>query len=106
MNLDTAEVDNLLAELDPTSRMYVAEVDLGLQAKSFLQSDLGRHFVGCAHQEIADAQARLERTSPWRRHRIQELQNRIWRAKFTLAWLRDLLLSGKSAESALEEPGE
>lgn len=100
---DQAEIQGLLDALDPTTRTLVAEVDLGEQAKEFTQSDLGRYLVGCAHQEIADSQAVLKRTLPWRRHRIQELQNRIWRAESLLLWLRDLIQSGQSASKSLEE---
>lgn len=92
-----------LASLDPTTRTLIAEVDLGLQAKDFLNGDLGRHLVGCLHQEVLIASEELEKVWPWRRRRIQELQNRIWRSKFMLSWLRDLILSGKSADGALKE---
>lgn len=100
---DQAEVQALLEALDPTTRTLVAEVDLGEQAKEFTSSDLGQYIIGCAHQEIFDAQALLKRTMPWRRHRIQELQNRIWRAESLLLWLRDLIAAGQSANKALEE---
>lgn len=96
------DLQDLIAQLDPVSKTLIAEVDLGLQAKDFLASDLGRHFVGCAQQEILDAQTELARVWPWRRNRIQMLQNRIWRAQFLLSWLRELLISGKSAENAIQ----
>jgi len=103
MDTPDNELSGLLDSLDPTTRTLVAEVDLGQQAKEFLASDLGRHLVGCLHQEVILSQEALARVLPWRRRRIQELQNRIWRAQFMLSWLRDLLVSSKSAESALQE---
>lgn len=96
-------IQELLATLDPTTRTLVAEVDLGEQAKEFLHSDLGQHLVGCLQQEIILAQEELARVWPWRKRRIQDLQNRIWRSQFMLSWLRDLILSGKSADGALNE---
>ena len=96
-------LQSILAALDPTTRTLVAEVDLGQQAKDFLHSELGRHLVGCLHQECILAQEELARVWPWRWRRIQVLQNRIWRAQFMLSWLRDLILSGKSADGALQE---
>lgn len=99
----TLELQELLDALDPQTRTLLAEADLGLQAQEFMRSDLGRHLVGCAHQEIAEAQAALSTVAPWRRRRITDLQNRIWRANFLLSWLRELLLSGKVAGNALEE---
>jgi hypothetical protein len=52
------------------------------------------------------AQDALSTTSPWRFLKVQELQNRIWRAKFILVWLGELLAGGKSAQSALNESDE
>jgi hypothetical protein len=103
--MDAADenLQELLATLDPTTRTLVAEVDLGLQARDFMNSELGRHLVGCLNQECILAQEELARVLPWRWRRIRELQNRIWRAQFMLSWLRDLILSGKAADGALKE---
>ena len=101
--IEDSALQELLERLDPTTRTLVAEVDLGVQAREFAESDLGRHFIGCALQEIAEAEKALSTVAPWRRRRIQDLQNRIWRATFLLSWLRELIVSAKSAESALGE---
>jgi hypothetical protein len=103
MNTSEEELQSILETLDPTTRTLVAEVDLGMQARDFLHSDLGRHLVGCLHQEVLLSQEELNKVWPWRRRRIQDLQNRIWRAQFMLSWLRDLILSGKAADGALQE---
>ncbi len=103
--MDVADEDlvHLLETLDPQTRTLVAEVDLGDQARDFMRSELGRHLVGCLQMEVADAQAQLNNTASWRRRKIQDLQNRVWRSKFMLAWLRDLILSGSAADGALKE---
>ena len=103
--MDAADdsLQEMLQALDPTTRTLVAEVDMGRQAREFISGDLGRHLVGCLNQEIILAQEELARVWPWRWRRIQALQNRIWRAQFILSWLRDLILSGKSADGALQE---
>ena len=103
MDLPDNELQGMLDALDPSTRTLLAEVDLGGQAAEFLSSDIGRHLVGCLKQEIVQAQDALSSTSPWRFLKVQELQNRIWRAKFMLVWLRELLVGGKSAQSALNE---
>lgn len=103
MDLPEGELQELLDALDPSTRTLLAEVDLGGQAAEFLRSDLGRHLIGCLKQEVALGQDALSSTSPWRFLKVQELQNRIWRAKFMLVWLRELLIGGKSAQSALNE---
>lgn len=103
--MDAADEDlqELLASLDPTTRTLVAEVDLGIQAMEFMRTEIGRHLVGCLNQEIILAQEELSNTFFLRVWKIQALQNQIWRAKFMLSWLRDLILSGKSADGALSE---
>lgn len=103
--MDTPDEDlqRLLATLDPTTRTLVAEVDLGEQAKEFVQSDLGRFMIGAAQQEISLAQEQLATVWSWRRRKIQDLQNRIWRSKFFLALLRELLVSGQAAQGAIAE---
>ena len=103
MDLPEGQLQELLDALDPSTRTLIAEVDLGSQANEFLRSDLGRHLVGCLKQEIVLAQDALSTTSPWRFLKVQELQNRIWRAKYMLVWLKELLAGGKSAQSALNE---
>ena len=103
--MDTPDEDlqELLSSHDPTTRTLVAEVDLGHQARDFMRSELGRHLVGCLQQEVILAQEELNKVLFWRVFRIKELQNQIWRAQFMLNWLRDLILSGKSADGALQE---
>ena len=59
--------------------------------------------IGAAHQEIILAQQQLARVLPWRRRKIQELQNRIWRSEFFLSLLRELLVSGRAAKGLIEE---
>ena len=96
----------LLDSLDPSTRTLIAEVDLGRQVPDFLRSDIGRYLVGCAQYEYAEAMEGLERTSPWRRRRIRDLQNQAWRARSFMEWLRGLVIAGKSAENALVEREE
>jgi hypothetical protein len=43
------------------------------------------------------------RVWPWRRRRIEQLQNQLWRARSFKGWLAELVNSGKQAEEQLEE---
>jgi hypothetical protein len=83
--------------------LLMAEAVLGRDAEEFLNTELGRYMLGRCEQEIQEAQDELSRVSSWRRRRIQELQNRVWRAKSVKEWLAELIANGKSAEAALEE---
>jgi hypothetical protein len=83
--------------------LLMAEAVLGRDAEEFLNTELGRYILGRCEQEIAEAQDQLSRVSPWRRRRIQQLQNEVWRAQSMKAWLGELITNGRSAEASLEE---
>lgn len=100
------ELQEMLDELDPESRTLFVEATLGREAIEFFRSDMGRYMVGCAQQEYAIASAKLKKVAWWRKRRIQELQNEIWRAEQFMVWLRDLIIRGKASELSLEEREE
>jgi hypothetical protein len=79
-----------------------AEAALGRDASEFLDSDIGRYIVGRCDQEIADAQEKLAVVSPWRRNRIKQLQNEIWRAQNLKGWVVQLVQAGLQAEAMLD----
>ena len=103
---EAEEFQKLIAALDPESRTMFAEAALGRDAQEFFASDIGRYLVGCAQQEYSAAMAKLKRVAWWRRRRIRQLQNEAWRAEQFMVWLRDLIVQGKAAESALEQRDE
>lgn len=82
--------------------VLMAEASLGLDAQDFLSSELGRFMVGRCDQEIAEASEKLATVSTWRRNRIQQLQNQIWRAQSLKGWLVELVISGRQAEALLD----
>jgi hypothetical protein len=84
-------------------RQLIAEAIMGKDAEEFLHSDLGKYLIGCAEQEAQDAMNELARVYPWRRKRIQTLQNQIWRAQSIQSWLAELIIRGNQAKQALEE---
>lgn len=99
-------IQEALAQMDVQTRTLIAEVDLGHQAKEFFASDLGKYILGCITQEIQEAQMAMDNLPFWQFWRFRQLQNRIWRARAVVAWLADLVRSGRSAENALAEAGE
>ncbi len=80
-----------------------AEAVLGKDAEEFLRTDLGRYLVGRASQEEQEAIDKLASVASWRRNRIRELQNEIWRARSVKGWLAEIVQTGKQAEMQLEE---
>jgi hypothetical protein len=83
--------------------LMMAEAILGRDAEEFCKSELGRFILGRCDSEIAEAQDKLYRVASWRRRRIQELQNEIWRAKSMKGWLVELIQNGRQAEAALDD---
>jgi len=76
---------------------------MGMEAEEFLKSDLGRYMVGRAKQEGEKAALELSRVSPWRRRRIQQLQNEIkWASSFN-EWLASLINSGRGAAATYDQ---
>jgi uncharacterized protein YbjT (DUF2867 family) len=81
----------------------LAEAILGRDAEEFLASELGRYLVGRAEQEEREAVEQLARVSSWRRRRIRELQDDIWRARSVRQWLAEMVSAGRAAEPLLEQ---
>lgn len=79
-----------------------AEAMIGRDAEDFIQSDIGRYIVGCAEQEAQEAMDQLKHVYPWRRRKITELQNKIWRAESIQSWIAELIIKGKQATQQLE----
>jgi hypothetical protein len=80
-----------------------AEAMLGKDAEEFLETDIGRYLIGRAEQESREAMDQLKKIYPWRRRKIQELQNRIWLAENVQGWIVELIISGRQALQTLDE---
>lgn len=85
------------------NKELLAEAMIGRDAEDFIQSDIGQYILGCAEQEAHEAMDQLKRVYPWRRRKITELQNKIWRAESMQSWLAELVIAGKQAVQQLEE---
>lgn len=83
-------------------REMLAEVYMGEEARRFIQSDLGQYIIGRVEIEEREALEKLASVSPWRRRRISDLQNQLWRVRSFNAWLNDLIVSGENARKVLE----
>lgn len=89
-------------EGDEDNRLLVAEGMLGSDAVEFVKSDLGRYLIGRATIDVREATDSLKKTWPWRKRRIQQLQNEIWRAEHFKGWLLQAITSGRTALSELD----
>jgi hypothetical protein len=88
-----------VSENDP----LVRHASFGREVELFLQSDIGDFLLKRAEEEIADAVTALKTVAPWRRRRIQQLQNTIAVAERFQLWLADAVADGHTAMQTLEE---
>lgn len=86
--------------------VLVAEAVLGRDAAEFLRGELWKYIDGRIEMEVTEAQDALALVSPWRRNRIRQLQNAIWRAREMRGWLNELVTSGDAAEALLSDTGQ
>lgn len=98
---EMAELHEIFTQ-NEDNRLLVAEGMLGQDAADFAKSDLGRYLIGRANIEIMEATDALKRTLPWRKRRIQQLQNDVWRAEHFKQWLLQAINSGRTALSELD----
>lgn len=74
----------------------------GKQVENFLTSEIGTYLLNKTKDEEQSATHQLAKVSPWRRRRIQQLQNQIWRAQQFQIWLADAIADGHQATRLLE----
>jgi hypothetical protein len=92
--------NNGLTEDETSDKLLLAEIYIGESAKAFVESEIGRYLIGRANEEIAAATETLTKVLPWRRKRINQLQNQIYRAKSIKQWLVECI---NSADVAFQE---
>ena len=74
-----------------------AEVLIGDDAKTFIESELGRTILGMAEQDVERALVVLDGADPADTKAMAIIQNRIWRARSFKAWLIELINNGEQA---------
>lgn len=91
---------------DASEQALHAEVQLGKEAEQFLRTDVGRYLVERAEEEEREALDKLATVAWWRRRRIQQLQDQVWRARSFQSWLSELIVNGRQAQDHLDTPPE
>lgn len=75
----------------------------GKQVEDFLTSDIGDYLLKCAERKEREAMEALKVVLPWRRRRIQQLQNEIRLASDVERWLGDAIAAGHAAMEQIKE---
>lgn len=81
------------AELDE----LIAEAEIGLQAKTFMETDLGKCLLGMADQDAEAARIAMEDVDPLDSKAIMKLQNKIALARNFKSYLIELFDRGEQA---------
>jgi len=88
---------------DQQIKELMAEFRLGLEARDFLKTDMGRYLIECALQARDEctrdfAEADIHNTAT-----MAELQRKAYAPKLFLKWLNEALNNGKAAEYRLKQ---
>lgn len=78
---------------------------LGEEAHRFLRSNVGRYLLARAREDIDEAKEALANVAPWRKRKIQELQNDIAVCRRVLGYIQEITNKGEAAYEQLQEEG-
>lgn len=84
-------------------RLLLAEVELGLDVRAFLGTDVGKLIAGRAEHDLVTARLELEAADPEDPKLIRSIQNRIAVARNVITWLEEAIGNGRQAEAVLHE---
>ena len=87
----------------PEQRLLLANVDIGLAIRQFLESEVGQYLTGRALEASEDAMDKLKVADPEDAKLVRKLQNEIMMADKFAQWLHDGKLSGEHAEHELHQ---
>ena len=87
--------------IDQEEETLFAIAAMGEEAHRFFHSDLGRYVTGAAKQDIQEIQEKLLTISPWRKRKIQHLQNQAKAAQLAISWLAEVITNGDDAHQQL-----
>lgn len=90
--------------VDRDVKKLLESAAIGEAARMFLESDLGKHIINRAAEEIDEAVFALVDIDPVRISDVARLQNEIKVARQSIFYLTDAISAGENALSTLEEP--
>jgi len=74
---------------------------IGMDAETFLGTNLGRKLVERAAAHADEATEKLKKCSPIDAAMIRDLQNEIWKAESFKDWIAEIIQEGWNAEQEL-----
>ena len=89
--------------IDDNERAMFVEAKMGEEVMMFLNSDPGRMVRSLIKGDVVAAREALTHVPPWRRRKIQALQNRVHQGTTILGYLSELIQRGESAYIQLHQ---
>jgi len=92
--------------VDDKERELFARAQLGVKAREFLETDLGRYLHGRAQKEVEQAQVdalECNAWSWWGRRKLLKLQHKAGIARSFLRWIVEAIQDGEFAYQELSE---
>ena len=83
--------------LEDVEKLLMIEAAMGNDVLNFLNTEAGRIIRFQIKSDVRDSHEKLARVSPWRRRKIQELQNRIAIGESFLGYLAEMVARGEHA---------
>jgi hypothetical protein len=80
----------------------IKKAQLGIEAQTFIESNLGRYVVERAERQIDEANMSLSQADPFDPAQIAHLQNKIAVARAAVQWIAEAVNEGYAAERTIE----
>lgn len=84
----------------------LAAVEIGIEAESFLSTNIGKFLTDRAEAELHEALNALKDVDASKPDEVRKLQNQAWRAESVQKWLAEVIQSGWNAEEMLKAGDE
>lgn len=98
----TDSVDELTEDmLDAEDIALFKQIDLGENARNFINSHLGRSMVNTMKADISAELQKLYQTPLWRKRKCQEIKNNIKIRELFLLMIEESFAAGDMAHQAL-----
>lgn len=81
----------------------VRKAQLGIEAQTFIESNLGKYVIARAEKQIDAANMALSEVDPFDSARVAHLQAKIGVARAAVQWIAEAVNEGYAAENAIHE---
>lgn len=81
----------------------IKKAQLGIEAQTFIESNLGKYVIARAEKQIDEANMSLSTADPFDASNIAHLQSKIAVARAAVQWIAEAVNEGYAAENTIHE---